>query len=167
MCRRQSIKFLHLSKKVLLTPPDEGPRVKGQRIKLQDIVDGLFLPQHANGSWIDGKCVVRFNGFIIPSSKSFLISVLLFIPSPFPFHDFFVVCCMYFVFCRRGVSVSGPFGSHLSAECSQSLGTCPHVQRDICKYIVALHRMSLEILFAPVFVAGHYCRRLFAYCLSL
>ncbi|KAH8293230.1 hypothetical protein KR018_000532 [Drosophila ironensis] len=40
---------------VLLTPPDEGPRVKGQRIKLQDIVDGLFLPQHSNGSWINGE----------------------------------------------------------------------------------------------------------------
>lgn len=56
VCRRQHIKFLHLSKKVLLTPPDEGPRVKGQRIKLQDIVDGLFVPQHSNGSWIDGEC---------------------------------------------------------------------------------------------------------------
>lgn len=53
--RKQHIKFLHLSKKVLLTPPDEGPRVKGQRIKLQDIVDGLYVPQRANGSWIDGK----------------------------------------------------------------------------------------------------------------
>ncbi|XP_043648359.1 uncharacterized protein LOC122616848 isoform X1 [Drosophila teissieri] len=40
---------------VLLTPPDEGPRVKGQRIKLQDIVDGLFVPQHSNASWIDGE----------------------------------------------------------------------------------------------------------------
>ncbi|XP_037959128.1 prolyl endopeptidase FAP [Teleopsis dalmanni] len=40
---------------VLLTPPDEGPRVKGQRIKLQDIVDGLFLPQQANGTWINAE----------------------------------------------------------------------------------------------------------------
>ncbi|XP_064553883.1 uncharacterized protein Dpp10 isoform X2 [Drosophila montana] len=40
---------------VLLTPPDEGPRVKGQRIKLQDIVDGLYVPQRANGSWIDAE----------------------------------------------------------------------------------------------------------------
>ncbi|EDW76193.2 uncharacterized protein Dwil_GK14793 [Drosophila willistoni] len=40
---------------VLLTPPDEGPRVKGQRIKLQDIVDGLYMPQRANGSWIDAE----------------------------------------------------------------------------------------------------------------
>ncbi|XP_043070568.1 inactive dipeptidyl peptidase 10 isoform X2 [Drosophila grimshawi] len=40
---------------VLLTPPDEGPRVKGQRIKLQDIVDGIYVPQRSNGSWIDAE----------------------------------------------------------------------------------------------------------------
>ncbi|XP_037913520.1 inactive dipeptidyl peptidase 10 isoform X3 [Hermetia illucens] len=40
---------------VLLTPPDEGPRVKGQRIKLQDIVDGHFLPQRVNGTWIGAE----------------------------------------------------------------------------------------------------------------
>ncbi|XP_062706955.1 prolyl endopeptidase FAP isoform X1 [Aedes albopictus] len=37
---------------VLLTPPDEGPRVKGQRIKLQDIIDGEYAPKKLNGSWI-------------------------------------------------------------------------------------------------------------------
>lgn len=37
---------------VLLTPPDEGPRVKGQRIKLQDIIDGEYAPRKLNGSWI-------------------------------------------------------------------------------------------------------------------
>lgn len=58
--RRHPIKFLHLSTKVLLTPPDEGPRVKGQRIKLQDIVDGVYVPQRANGSWIDGEHQTHF-----------------------------------------------------------------------------------------------------------
>ncbi|XP_013101716.2 inactive dipeptidyl peptidase 10 isoform X1 [Stomoxys calcitrans] len=38
---------------VLLTPPDEGPRVKGQRLKLQEIVDGAFMPQKSNGTWIN------------------------------------------------------------------------------------------------------------------
>jgi inactive dipeptidyl peptidase 10 len=38
-----------------LTPPDEGPRVKGQRIKLQDIIDGEYLPSKINGTWIGGK----------------------------------------------------------------------------------------------------------------
>lgn len=60
VCRRHPIKFLHLSTKVLLTPPDEGPRVKGQRIKLQDIVDGVYVPQRANGSWIDGEHQTHF-----------------------------------------------------------------------------------------------------------
>lgn len=40
---------------MLLTPPDEGPRVKGQRIKLQDIVDGDYVPLHVNGTWLGGK----------------------------------------------------------------------------------------------------------------
>lgn len=40
---------------ILLTPPDEGPRVKGQRIKLQDIVDGVYVPLAVNGSWIGRK----------------------------------------------------------------------------------------------------------------
>lgn len=40
---------------VLLTPPDEGPRVKGLRIKLQDIVDGEYTPLRVNGTWIGGK----------------------------------------------------------------------------------------------------------------
>lgn len=39
---------------ILLTPPDEGPRVKGSRIKLQDIVDGHYTAQKTNGTWING-----------------------------------------------------------------------------------------------------------------
>lgn len=43
--------FCHFQ--VLLTPPDEGPRVKGQRIKLQDIVEGVYNPLSSNnGCWI-------------------------------------------------------------------------------------------------------------------
>jgi hypothetical protein len=39
--------------KVLLTPPDEGPRIKGQRIKLQDIIEGMYHPLSSNnGCWI-------------------------------------------------------------------------------------------------------------------
>lgn len=38
-----------------MTPPDEGPRVKGLRIKLQDIVDGEYTPLRVNGTWIGGK----------------------------------------------------------------------------------------------------------------
>ena len=40
----------------LLTPPDEGPRVKGQRIKLQDIIEGMYNPLSSNnGCWISRK----------------------------------------------------------------------------------------------------------------
>jgi hypothetical protein len=42
--------------KVLLTPPDEGPRIKGQRIKLQDIIEGMYHPLNSNnGCWISCK----------------------------------------------------------------------------------------------------------------
>ncbi|XP_059616600.1 inactive dipeptidyl peptidase 10 isoform X2 [Phlebotomus argentipes] len=37
---------------VLLTPPDEGPRVKGERIKLQDIVNGEYNAAKVNGDWV-------------------------------------------------------------------------------------------------------------------
>lgn len=39
----------------MLTPPDEGPRVKGQRIRLQDIIDGEYNPLRVNGTWVGGK----------------------------------------------------------------------------------------------------------------
>ncbi|KAL7031857.1 hypothetical protein ACKWTF_007152 [Chironomus riparius] len=39
---------------VLLTPPEQGPRIKGQRIKLQDIIDGAYNPLTSNnGCWIN------------------------------------------------------------------------------------------------------------------
>jgi inactive dipeptidyl peptidase 10 len=37
---------------VLLTPPDEGPRVKGHRFKLADVLGHEFLPLRFNGSWV-------------------------------------------------------------------------------------------------------------------
>lgn len=40
---------------VLLTPPDEGPRVKGQRFRLQDILGHEFVPLRFNGSWVSGE----------------------------------------------------------------------------------------------------------------
>lgn len=50
-----TIKIPFCKLQVLLTPPDEGPRVKGLRIKLQDIVDGEYMPLRVNGTWIGGK----------------------------------------------------------------------------------------------------------------
>ncbi|CAB3385449.1 Hypothetical predicted protein [Cloeon dipterum] len=37
---------------VLLTPPDEGPRVKGHRFKLADVLGHEFLPLRFNGTWV-------------------------------------------------------------------------------------------------------------------
>lgn len=37
---------------MLLTPPDEGPRVKGGRLKLQDVVNGEYEPAKLNGEWV-------------------------------------------------------------------------------------------------------------------
>ncbi|CAG9131474.1 unnamed protein product [Plutella xylostella] len=40
---------------VLLTPPDEGPRVKGRRLRIQDILDDDLKPVRWNGTWISGE----------------------------------------------------------------------------------------------------------------
>ncbi|KAM3956726.1 LOW QUALITY PROTEIN: dipeptidyl peptidase 10 [Aphomia sociella] len=39
---------------VLLTPPDEGPRVKGRRLRIQDILSDDLVPVRWNGTWISG-----------------------------------------------------------------------------------------------------------------
>lgn len=41
---------------VLLTPPDEGPRVKGRRLRIQDLLTEELEPVRWNGTWISGKC---------------------------------------------------------------------------------------------------------------
>ncbi|OXA63602.1 Inactive dipeptidyl peptidase 10 [Folsomia candida] len=43
----------------LLTPPEEGPRVKGRRLELQDIFSHEFQPYHLNGSWIGDEWIYR------------------------------------------------------------------------------------------------------------
>ncbi|XP_050673083.1 inactive dipeptidyl peptidase 10 isoform X2 [Leptidea sinapis] len=37
---------------VLLTPPDEGPRVKGRRLHIQDLINDELVPVRWNGTWI-------------------------------------------------------------------------------------------------------------------
>jgi hypothetical protein len=76
--------YRYFSLKVLLTPPDEGPRVKGQRIKLQDIIDGFYTPANMNnGCWISCKYKsdiisssqkIHFHNFTI-QPKSFFIKI--------------------------------------------------------------------------------------------
>ncbi|XP_076766360.1 dipeptidyl peptidase 10 isoform X1 [Xylocopa sonorina] len=40
---------------VLLTPPDEGPRVRGARLKLSEVLSGELTPLLFNGSWVSGQ----------------------------------------------------------------------------------------------------------------
>ena len=41
---------------VIITPADGGPRVKGDRLTLRDVVDpDRFSPRGLNGSWISGE----------------------------------------------------------------------------------------------------------------
>ncbi|XP_072379446.1 inactive dipeptidyl peptidase 10 isoform X2 [Diabrotica undecimpunctata] len=45
---------------VLLTPPDEGPRIKGNRIQLDDILNHDFQSLRFNGTWIsDDELIFR------------------------------------------------------------------------------------------------------------
>ena len=37
------------------TPPEEGPRVLGDRISVSHILNPDYRPRHFNGSWISGK----------------------------------------------------------------------------------------------------------------
>ncbi|GBP78946.1 Dipeptidyl aminopeptidase-like protein 6 [Eumeta japonica] len=39
---------------VLLTPPDEGPRVKGRKLRIKDLMNEELVPLRWNGTWISG-----------------------------------------------------------------------------------------------------------------
>ncbi|XP_076391296.1 dipeptidyl peptidase 10 isoform X3 [Megachile rotundata] len=39
----------------LLTPPDEGPRVQGARLRLSEVLSGELTPLLFNGSWVSGQ----------------------------------------------------------------------------------------------------------------
>ena len=39
---------------VILTPPDDGNGIKGQKFSIEHIQDPKFLPRQFNGSWISG-----------------------------------------------------------------------------------------------------------------
>ncbi|XP_063241591.1 inactive dipeptidyl peptidase 10-like [Bacillus rossius redtenbacheri] len=43
---------------VLLSPPDEGPRVKGRKFSLQDVLGPLFRAPPFNGTWVSGSELV-------------------------------------------------------------------------------------------------------------
>ena len=39
----------------IVTPPDPGPRLKGRRIELRDVLFGRHKPRYFNGTWLSGK----------------------------------------------------------------------------------------------------------------
>ena len=45
------------------TPPEEGPRVLGDRITVSHILNPAYRPRHFNGSWISGKMSKYFLNF--------------------------------------------------------------------------------------------------------
>ena len=42
------------------TPEDEGPRVVGDRITINHLLDPKYMPRHFNGSWISGNYINHF-----------------------------------------------------------------------------------------------------------
>lgn len=45
---------------VLVTPPDTGPRIRGDRLTLEDITEETKLkPRTLNGTWISGTTTAR------------------------------------------------------------------------------------------------------------
>ncbi|CAG7816853.1 unnamed protein product [Allacma fusca] len=56
---------------IILTPPDEGPRVKGRRFELEDIFNPLHHPLQNNGTWGSGNDWI----FMDPSGGVSLMSI--------------------------------------------------------------------------------------------
>ncbi|CAG7733354.1 unnamed protein product, partial [Allacma fusca] len=48
---------------VLLAPPDDGPRVKGRKVTLADIISSRFSNHAFNGSWVSGKTMPFYTSF--------------------------------------------------------------------------------------------------------
>jgi hypothetical protein len=58
----------------LLLPPDEGPRVKGRKVEINDIIGTEFIAPPFNGTWISSK-FLTFALHVNPTSISALDSV--------------------------------------------------------------------------------------------
>lgn len=39
----------------LLRPPDDGPRVKGVKLSIDDVISSKYVAQPFNGTWLSGK----------------------------------------------------------------------------------------------------------------
>jgi len=59
---------------VLLSPPEEGPRVKGRKFSLDDVLGPHYRARRFNGTWVSGECALiywLFNSRICPNVSSF------------------------------------------------------------------------------------------------
>jgi hypothetical protein len=60
---------------VLLSPPEEGPRVKGRKFALEDVLGPHYRARRFNGTWVSGECSLTywlFNNRICPNFASFV-----------------------------------------------------------------------------------------------
>ena len=48
---------------VWITPEDPGPRVRGEKIPLDHIINGKFKPNNRNASWIKGSMLYFMNEY--------------------------------------------------------------------------------------------------------
>jgi hypothetical protein len=49
---------------VLLSPPEEGPRVKGRKFTLDDVLGPHYRARRFNGTWVSGECALNVWIFI-------------------------------------------------------------------------------------------------------
>lgn len=69
---------------VLVSPPEEGPRIKGKKPTLEDIFYKLPPPARFNGTWISGECfhiiktkIINVNSFNILTLPTTITSSVL------------------------------------------------------------------------------------------
>ncbi|KAL1115093.1 hypothetical protein AAG570_007124 [Ranatra chinensis] len=65
---------------VVLTPPDQGPRVKAARIKLADVVGHELMPLRFNGSWISGDELIfrdEWNNIVVLNAANLTSRVIM------------------------------------------------------------------------------------------
>ena len=43
---------------VIVTPEDPGPRFRGRRLQLLDILHARLKPRYFNGTWVSGKRIM-------------------------------------------------------------------------------------------------------------
>ena len=54
----------------IVTPEDPGPRLKGRRIELRDVLFGRHKPRYFNGTWLSGKYIGTSTPVTIKNSRS-------------------------------------------------------------------------------------------------